>query len=270
MEKGQLLGKGSTAEVYGWGQDKIIKLFFNKYSSDYRVNYEANVSRIVYESGVISPAVYDTVEVDGRKGIIYERIKGKPIIEHLITAPWNSYYYLQKTIELQHNIHKFSAKELPTQEERFTHAIGLSSWILGDRAKKIIDYMKGLPDGESICHGDFYMNNILVSGKKLVPIDWAGAYQGNPLGDVARTGMIISSPALPYEIPDPVTMLSNYPKKLFFWHYINEYMRRSKARFADIDSWVLPVAAAKLKDNVPGEEKWLLDIINKRFEQINL
>ena len=270
MEKGQLLGKGSTAEVYEWGQDKIIKLFFNKYRCDNRVNHEANVSRIVYESGVISPAVYDTVEVDGRKGIIYERIQGKPIIEHLKTMPWNSYYYLQKTVELQHNIHKFSAKELPTQEERFTYAIRLSSWILGNRAKKIIDYMESLPDGKSICHGDFYINNILVSGKKLVPIDWAGAYKGNPLGDVARTCMIICSPALPYEIPDAVTMLSYYPKKLFFWFYINEYMKLSKVRFADIDSWILPVAAAKLRDNIPGEEKWLLDIINKRFEQLNL
>lgn len=270
METGRLLGKGSTAEVYEWEQDKIIKLFFDKYCHDDQVNYEANVSRIVYESGVISPAVYDTVEVDGRKGIVYERIKGKPILEHLITVPWNSYYYLQKTVELQHNIHKFSAKELPTQEERFTYAIKLSSWILGNRAKKIIDYMKSLPDGESICHGDFYINNILVSGKKLVPIDWAGAYKGNPPGDVARTCMIICSPALPYEIPDAVTMLSNYPKNLFFWLYVNEYMKLSKVKFADIDSWILPVAAAKLKDNIPGEEKWLLDIINKRFEQLNL
>lgn len=269
MEKGKLLGKGTTAEVYEWGQDKIIKLFFNKYSYD-RINHEASVSRIVYESGVISPAVYDTVEVDGRKGIIYERIQGKPILEHLITMPWNSYYYLQKTVELQHNIHKFSAKDLPTQKERFTHTIGLSSEILGNRAQKIIDYMESLPDGESICHGDFYVNNILVSGKKLVPIDWAGTYKGNPLGDVARTGMIICSPAMLFEIPDVVTMLSSYPKTLFFWIYINEYIKRSKVRFADIDSWVLPVAAAKLKDHIPGEEKWLLDIINKRLEQLNL
>lgn len=270
MEKGKLIGKGVTAEVFEWGQDKIIKLFFDKYSYDDRVNHEASVGRIVYESGVISPAVYDIVEVDGRKGIIYERIQGKPILEHLITMPWNSYHYLQKTVELQRNIHNFSAKELPTQKERFTYTIGLSSGILGNRAKTIIDYMEGLPDGESICHGDFYVNNILVSGNKLVPIDWAGTYQGNPLGDVARTGMIICSPAVPNGIPDFVTTLSNYPKKLFFWLYIHEYMKLSKVRFADIDSWILPVAAAKLKDNIPGEEKWLLNMINKRFEQLNL
>lgn len=270
MERGKLLGKGKTAEVYEWGQDKVIKLFFDKYSYDDRVNHEANVGHIVYESGVNSPAVYDTVEVDGRKGIIYERIQGKPILEHLITMPWNAYYYMQKTVQLQSNIHKFSATELPTQKERFTYTIGLSSGILGNRAKQILDYMESLPDGESICHGDFYVNNILVSGKKLVPIDWAGAYKGNPLGDVARTSMIICSPALPFEIPDFVTMLSYYPKKLFFWLYINEYMKLAKVRFSDIDSWILPVAAAKLKDNIPGEEKWLLDIIDKRLEQLNL
>ena len=62
MEKGKLLGSGMTAEVYEWGQDKILKLYFNKYSSDEWVNHEAKVGHIVHESGVISPAVYDEVE----------------------------------------------------------------------------------------------------------------------------------------------------------------------------------------------------------------
>lgn len=269
MKKGKLLGSGVTAEVYEWGQDKILKLYFDKYSNDDWVNYEAKVGHIVHESGIISPVVYDIVEVDGRRGIIYQRIFGKSAVECLVTEPWKLYYFVQQTANLHHNIHKFSANGLPTQKERFTYTIRLSSHILGYRAKRILDYMESLPDGESICHGDLYFNNIIVSGKKLVPIDWNGAYKGNPLGDVARTCMIICSPAMPYGVPDVVSMLSYYPKWLAYWVYINQYMKRAKVKYKDIDAWMLPVAAAKLKDNVPGEKKWLLNIINKRLEQIN-
>ena len=209
------------------------------------------------------------LKVNGRKGIIYQRIYGKSIIEHLATEPWKLYYYIQQTAVLHHNIHKFSTSGLPTQKERFTYTIRLSSYILGYKAKRILDYMESLPDGESICHGDLYFNNIIVSGEKLVPIDWNSAYMGNPLGDVARTCMIICSPAVPDGIPDAVAMLSYYPKWLAYWAYINEYMKLTKVKFEDIDAWMLPVAAAKLKDNIPGEEKWLMNIINKRLEQLN-
>lgn len=269
MKKGKLLGSGVTANVYEWGQDKILKLYLDKYSSDDWVNHEARVGHLVHESGIISPAVYDIIEVDGRKGIIYQRIHGKSIMEHLLTEPWKFYYFMQQTAHLHNYIHKFSASKLPSQKERFTHTIKLSSHILGYRVKRILDYVESLPDGDSICHGDLYFNNVIVSGKKLVPIDWNSAYRGNPLGDVARSCMIICSPAVPYGIPNAVSMLTYYPKSLAYKVYINEYMKLAGVEFKDIDAWMLPVAAAKLKDNIPGEKKWLLNIINKRLEQLD-
>lgn len=267
MEKRELIGKGMTAEVYTWGPDKVLKLFFSKFG-DERINYEAEMGYKLHEAGVPSPAVYDVIEVDGRKGIVFQRILGKSLLKNIEAEPWKLYYYTQQLAGLQYKIHKHSASSLPTQKERFAFTIGRSSRILGDRKKRILDYLASLPDGVSVCHGDIHFNNVIVSGNDLVAIDWNSAYQGNPLGDVARTCLMLRSPSVPTGIPESMAMPFQYTKRLIYSTYVNEYMMLSKVTLEDIDAWVLPVAAAKIKDKVPGEEKWLLNIINKRLKQL--
>ncbi len=268
MEKGKLLGGGVTAQVYEWGADRILKLYFEKYSTAEQLNHELTAGCIVHGSGIQTPAIYDTVEVDGRKGIIYERIYGKSVYERLMEEPWNLYYYIRKMAALQQSIHKISAIGLPTQMERFAGTINTSSGILGQRVKKILEYTESLPNGSSICHGDLYFSNIIISGEKFVPVDWYGAYIGNPLSDVARSGIVFCSPAVPIEFPGQYAIFYYYPKWVSYWVYISEYIKLSKVRKGDIDIWLLPVAAARLKDHIPGEKNWLMDIIDNCLMQI--
>lgn len=257
-----------TAEVYEWGHDKALKLYHKWFSNEW-VEYEAKIGRIVHEAGVSSPAVFDTIDVDGRKGVLFQKIFGKPMLKQIEAEPWKLYYFAQQIAGFHIKIHKCSADNLPSQKERFAVSIGRSQRILGDRKRRILDYIESLPDGESVCHGDFHFNNIIVSRNDLIAVDWTNAYKGNPLGDVARTCMMISSPAASQRHFDAMNIMSQYVKWSTYWGYLNEYMRLSRVRLEDIDAWKLPVAAAKLKDKVPGEEKWLLNIIDKCLEQLD-
>ncbi len=266
MEKGELLGKGMTAEVYRWGQDKVLKLYLKNFPEEL-IKHEAEIGQKIHEAGVSSPAVFDIVEVEGRKGIIFQRIFGKTVTSMIAREPWLFYSFVKKMAEFHYKIHKHSTDGIPSQKEKFAQAITLSSKILGDRMKKILDYIDGLPEGDSICHGDFYLSNIIVSNGKFAAIDWTGGYRGDPSGDVARTCLIIDSPAELPGIPDFVVALSSFPKWLTYRTYLDEYQRVSKMKFENIDAWMLPVAAAKLKDRIPGEEKWLMKIIDKRLGQ---
>ncbi len=267
MEKGELLGTGMTAEVYKWGQDKVLKLFRDSYSEEWAKS-EAEIGRKIHEAGVSSPAVFEIVEIDGRKGIIFERVFGKTLTDIILKQPWMFSTFVYQMARFQYSIHKQSTDSIPSQKESFTHTITLSSKILGDKINKILDYVDRLPDRDSICHGDLYLSNIINSNNKLVAIDWSSGYRGDPSGDVARTCLIINSQAALPGTPDVMLTMSKFPKLLTYWTYLNEYLRISKIKFEDVDAWMLPVAAAKLKDKIPGEEKWLMKIINKRLEQL--
>ncbi len=269
MEKGVLLGKGMTADVYVWGQDKVLKLYKEGYREEW-MKREAAIGRKIHEAGVPSPDVFDIVEIDGRKGIILQRIFGKSMLAILVKEPWRFHSFVQQLAGFQQKIHQYSIEGIPSQKEKFSQAIALSSGILRDKTKKIIDYVDTLPEGDSICHGDLYLGNIIVSNDKLVAIDWSGAYRGDPSGDVARTCLIINSPAIPSGIPDIVGTMSAFPKWMTCRLYLNEYIRASKAKLENIDAWMLPVAADRLRARIPGEEKWLMEIINKRLKQLKL
>lgn len=267
MKSLTLIGKGMTAEVYKWDHDKVLKLFYKKYGNE-RAQYEANIGRAVHQAGVPSPAVYEVIDVDDRKGIVFQRIFGKSLLKHLMAKPWKLFYYARQLARLQYKIHQYSTDELPSQKERLSIAIEKSSQRLGDRKKRIMEYMDSLPCGTCICHGDIHFNNVIVSGNKLVAVDWNSAYTGNPLGDVARTCLMLKSPVVFPGTPYIIVKLTHYTKRLACRIYLSEYMKLAKVKYKNIDEWILPIAAAKLREKAPREEKWLMDMINKRLCQL--
>jgi hypothetical protein len=265
MNRGNLIGQGVTAEVFEWGQNQVLKLYFEKYGGEV-ANREAELGRAVHDAGVPSPAVFETIDVDGRKGTVFQLVLGKTMLKHIEEEPWNIYYYAQQLAAAQFKIHRYSANSLPGQREKFAVKIKSSYKILGDRQKRILDYLDSLPDGVSVCHGDFHFNNIIVSGGEFIAIDWNGAYRGNPMGDVARTCLMMSSPAKLPGVTDMMMVLTQGIRWLTYWSYLNEYLTLAKATFDSIDEWLLPAAAAKLKDGLEDEENWLMDIIDTRLK----
>lgn len=264
MKKGKLVGRGLTAEVYEWGPDKVLKLYY-QWMDRKRATYEAEIGRIVHGTGIPSPAVYDTVEVDGRKGVVFERVFGTSLLRHAEAEFDKVGSFAQQMAGLHLKLHQHSSDQLPAQKERLTVAIHESSGILGDKEKKIIRYLNGLPGGTTVCHGDLHFDNIIVTGKGLVVIDWINASSGNPLGDVARTRLMIGSPVLPPGTPYTSLMPYMLAKWVSYWIYTNEYIRLAGVGIAEIDAWLLPVAAARLHEKIPGEEPWLMGIINSQL-----
>ena len=264
MKLGRLTGKGRTAEVYQWGESRVLKLFYPHVPRQW-VEYEVKVARLVVSAGVPAPRVDGCVEISGRAGIIYERIDGTTLLEHLMDKPQEAILYAKRMATLHYQIHCSTGHELPRQEDRFSRAITETAGILEkSKVNTILSYMNHLPNPSRVCHGDFHPGNLML-GKELIPIDWMNAYSGSPYGDTARTCLMLRSPYAPDELSileqDEITHM----KQVIHDVYLEEYLRLSGADPREIEQWFLPVMVARLREEVPGEKEWLINEIDKRL-----
>ncbi|SFF19940.1 Predicted kinase, aminoglycoside phosphotransferase (APT) family [Paenibacillus catalpae] len=261
MTRGALIGKGMTAEVYEWGEGQALKLYYENIPKDW-IQYESEVGTAVHQAGVPAPEVWGQVEVEGRSGLLYERIAGSSLLAMMMRNPDQAEPYGTVLARLHADIHRRRASRLPKQKERLAMFIRQSAAFLGERVQPVLDDLELLPEGESVCHGDLHPDNVLHSDGRLTAIDWMDAHTGDPLCDVARTSMIFLSPFVsmpPLSISPVICHQLNEA-------YLSEYCRLTGAEKSAIDLWRLPVAAARLREQVPGEQEWLLAYIDRQLK----
>lgn len=263
MSKGTLIGKGMTAEVYEWGNRQALKLYYEGIPKDW-ITYEAEIGQAVFQAGVPAPEVYEQVELDGRSGLLYERISGHSLIASMLAEPERADYYGVLHARLHASIHRGKTAKLPRQKDRLAAFIRQSASFLGERLNPVLTVLESLPEGDSICHGDLHPDNILQSEGRLTAIDWMDANRGDPLCDVARTSMIYLSPFL--EMP-PLSISPEFSHQLND-AYLTEYCRITGVNLTEIDRWRLPVAAARLRERIPHEKEWLLAYIDEQLQAL--
>jgi len=85
-----LIGQGRTAEVFRYGENKVIKVFHDEF--DWLAHEEYVKNKSIYSIGVSAPRVYDFVDTDGKKGIVYEYIQGTSMLNLIQKNPCRKRY----------------------------------------------------------------------------------------------------------------------------------------------------------------------------------
>ncbi len=111
-DKGTFIGRGRIAEVFAWGDNQVLKLFYNGRFPDSIVQ-EARIGRLVYEAGLATPAVGDIVELEGRQGIIFERMNGPSMLAEMSAKPWKLIQSARILAELHASMHNHVIANLP-------------------------------------------------------------------------------------------------------------------------------------------------------------
>jgi aminoglycoside phosphotransferase (APT) family kinase protein len=112
------------------------------------------------------------------------------LTEYLQGKPDQVSYWAHQAAELQARIHSTNVSELPPLVEILHMSVQAADPLTKNTRQQVLDLLHRLPDGNALCHNDYYPRNLMISDKGMVAIDWAIGARGNPLADYARTWLI--------------------------------------------------------------------------------
>jgi uncharacterized protein (TIGR02172 family) len=251
---GKLIARGRTADVYAWEGNTILKLFHEWFDLE-GIEYERRIAEAVFRSGVDTPAVMGLVQVAGRNGLIYERVDGKSMLDVILRRPWRIFHLARLLAELQAQMHKREfGSEMPDQREKLQAKIEHANPLSMSQKESLLKKLASLPGGNRVCHGDFFPGNVLLTSNGACVIDWIDATRGNPLADVARTSIVLKGMG---ENQVPNLFLKWYVH-LYRAIYLRHYFRLRPQGFQEYLAWLPVVAGARLSENIPELEAWLL------------
>ncbi len=260
MEKGALIGQGRTAEIFAWGDDEALKLFRPEFSSPAGSAYEARMARAIFAAGAPCPKVGEVVEVEGRAGIIYERIDGPSLDAQVRAQPWRLAQVARLLAETQAATHARSLPTLPSLRETLQQKIQRAAPLTPALRAAALRALERLHDGSALCHGDFHPGNVLLSRRGPLVIDWENATSGHPLADVARTLLLLRMGWVYEQNPTQRVMLRGAIGALCAL-YLRRYRQLHPATRQEINAWAMPVAAGRLSEGVTQEEPHLLRLV---------
>ena len=265
-KQGPLIARGRTAEVYAWGEHRVLKLILPGFPATI-ADREAQIGEVVYRAGVGAPRVDGTLTVDGRAGIVYERVDGPSMGGVLVARPWTLFRLAGQLAELHAAVHRASGAGLPSRRERLQRAIAGAPRLSGDAKAAVLQALARLPDGDRLCHGDFHPFNVLMAARGPVLIDWLDAASGPPAADVARTILLLTGGALPPGTGAARGLLLQAVRRLFCAIYLRRYLALHPLPRPQPEAWRLPVAAARLSEHIPEEERALAALVDRALKR---
>lgn len=256
----ELIGVGRLADVFAWEDGLALKLYR---SADRNPNAqrEAEATMAVVAAGVPAAKCHGTVFVDGRVGLVLDRLPG-PLMADIVFEEGER--AMRGLAELQCRIHDHTAVDFRSMKEllepRIKHALPRHLQPL------VLTRLAELPDGESVLHSDLHVLNVMQgSDGNWVAIDWDRAITGPHHYGVARSLFLVLEADLGDLEPVPgITAARRHLSET----YIAEYAKRRPLDRDELAAWRLPVLAARLDEPIPAERDYLLAEIAKEIDRL--
>ncbi|WP_167958749.1 aminoglycoside phosphotransferase family protein [Anaerosporobacter faecicola] len=193
----ELIGRGNTAEVFALDDKKVWKVFYEGFS-ECTIKGEFDNGMIVQEFQLPIPKVYELRNMDQRMGIIYERLYGTTLLD-LLTSGGDVNYIMDQMVDLHKLLLACHTRKGKSYKE------SLRGFIRNRLPKDapLWNEIDALPDGDTICHGDYHPGNVYQceNGECRI-IDFMNICYGPWQYDVARSYFLLTDGELPEDVPN--------------------------------------------------------------------
>jgi Ser/Thr protein kinase RdoA (MazF antagonist) len=250
----ELLATGRTAEVFAYGEGRVLKLDRPEWNG--LSIFEETVLRQLAEAGLPVARPHGTRTVDGRDGVVLDRVDGPSLLQVLTTAgPEEIDHLADQFVGLQLQCNETHVAGLPELVPRLGREVEASVPDKGERTD-LLSVLGALDNGgNGICHFDFHPSNVLVGPEGWVVIDWLTVATGPSAADLARTLVLWGQRS-----SGPVGQ------------FLRAVRRQGRARRGlpddALDAWIRVVAAARLAEGFEGEERMWLVRVARGGEQL--
>ena len=223
---GTLIGSGRNADVYDLGGGRVLRRYRDGRDAE-RVGAEALIMTRARTSGVPVPEVFDVSGSD----IVMERAAGPTMLDILGRRPWTVPAQARLLARLHDLVHAVPLSGLP-------ELTALPGWT-------------GPADGDVLLHRDLHPQNVILTGRGPMIIDWEGAARGPAIADVGLTWVIIGFSDVP--LPPVRATLARTLQAAFARSFVrtagplDETWRATAVRMRLTDSNLLPSEAARLR-----------------------
>lgn len=159
---GPLLASGRAADVFDIGEGRVLRRYRNEHRDGADALREARLLEHVRRHGFPVPEVFDATERD----LVMERLTGPTMLDDLAKRPWTLRRAASRLAELHEQLH-----DVPVIDDLPTPFGG----------------------GDSLLHLDLHPDNVIMTPRGAVVIDWQNAGRGPAGADLAKTWIILGT-----------------------------------------------------------------------------
>jgi hypothetical protein len=199
--------------------------------------------------------------VNGRRGIIYDRVRGISMLQDMNARPWMIFQHARSLADLHVKINQLSVPGLFSYRNGVGDVIRRAPHLSDDLRASILDFLPALPDSNRLCHGDFHPGNVMLTRNGVIVIDWMTACSGSPWVDFTRTSLLLTiGPKGAGKQLNPILRLFI---ELFHSIYTRRYLELQPDPQNERQKWIPVVAAARLDERIEPETQALVEMVKR-------
>ncbi len=263
------IAEGREAEIYAWQDGTVLRLLRDAGAAGrQRLQREAAAMAAAVAAGAPAPVVREIITVEGRAGLVMQRVDGQDLLTAVGRRPWTLFRAARITGELHAQLNAVHAPEaLPTLRNTVSRRIR-SLPLPEHLADFALAALEGLPDGDALCHGDFHPGNIIAGADGPVVIDWPNVTRGDPDADFARTLLMLRLGEPPPGSPLVIRYFANALRGLFVRGYTRAYIVKRRPDMNAVTRWAIVRAADRLAEGIESERAPLLQLLERRHKEL--
>ncbi len=267
------IAEGREAEIFEWEDGTVLRLMRDSYGLE-SVELQARALKAAHDAGVAVPAPGGLTIVDGRHGLIMERLEGPDLLTLMGKKPWHIWSGGSTTGHLHADLHEVVAPQgLPNLkqglEEHIKGHVENSDLVPPEMAEFALDILPELPDGDRLCHGDLHPGNIIKTDDGNVIIDWSNVSKGDPAADYARSVLMLQLGEPPPGSSFLLRTMAGVGAGVVLSAYRRGYRAHSSLDEELVRRWMVPVMVHRLTEGIEEERSKLLKLLEARLPERN-